>query len=82
MSASYYSIHIPLFLQFLNRHYPNINFASETESSCTLAFLDVKITRLIGSFSVSIYHKPISTGFFHFLILKKGTYIYCYNTPF
>ena len=56
--------HIPLFLNFLNRQHPNINFTFETESNRSLPFLDIDITRHNGTFTTSVYRKPTFTGLF------------------
>ena len=54
--------HIPLFLAYLNRQHPNINFTCEVESNCQLSFLDITITRTNGHFETSVYRKPTFTG--------------------
>ncbi len=56
--------HIPLFLAYLNRQHPNINFTCEVESNCQLSFLDITITRTNGHFETSVYRKPTFTGLF------------------
>ena len=56
--------HIPLFLNFLNRQHPNINFTSEIESNRSLPFFDINITLHNGTFTPSVYRKPTLTGLF------------------
>ena len=56
--------HIPQFLSYLNRQHPNIKFTSEVESSSTLPFLDISISRKNGVFETSVYRKPTFTGLF------------------
>ena len=54
--------HIPQFLSYLNRQHPNIKFTSEVESSSTLPFLDISISRKNGVFETSVYRKPTFTA--------------------
>ena len=56
--------HVPLFLSYLNRQYPNISFSSELEKDGRRPFLDIEITRSNGRFSTSVYRKPTFTGLF------------------
>ena len=56
--------HIPQFLSYLNHQHPNIKFTSEVESSSTLPFLDISISRKNGVFETSVYRKPTFTGLF------------------
>ena len=56
--------YIPLFLSFLYRQHPNINFTFETESNRSLPFLDININGHNGTLTTSVYHKPTFTGLF------------------
>ena len=56
--------HAPLFLDYLNRQHPCINFTSEIERDRKLPFLDIDILRSNGKFSTSVYRKPTFTGLF------------------
>ena len=57
--------HAPLFLDYLNRQHPNINFTSETECDRKLSFLDIDISRVVnGKLATSVYRKPTFTGLF------------------
>ncbi len=59
--------HVPLFLEFLNRQHPNIEFTSELELEGVLSFLDISISRVGGHFQTSLYRKPTFSGVYsHF----------------
>lgn len=54
--------HVPKFLSYLNNKHRNIKFTSEHEIDGIISFLDVKVTRIGGSFSTSIFRKKTFTG--------------------
>ncbi len=59
--------HVSLFLDFLNRQHPNIEFTFELESGGVLSFLDTSISRAGGHFQTSLYRKPTFSGVYsHF----------------
>ena len=66
----YCSAHSSLFLNYVNSKHPNIKFTMETESSNSLSFLDVKVSRNNNKFTTSVYRKPtfsgLGTSFFNF----------------
>ena len=55
-------LHIPLFLNYLNRQHSSINFTMETEENLSLSFLDVDIKRNKNKFSTSVFRKPTFSG--------------------
>ena len=54
--------HYKLFLDYLNSKNNNIKFTVETESSNSLFFFDVSISRLNNKFITSVYRKPTFSG--------------------
>ena len=54
--------HYKLFLDYLNSKNKNIKFTVETESSNSLSFLDVSVSRLNNKFITSVYRKPTFSG--------------------
>lgn len=54
--------HADLFLDYLNRQHPNIQFTRESEEGSSLAFLDLKIARTDTNLTTSIYRKPTFSG--------------------
>ena len=54
--------HSSLLLNYANSKHPNIKFTMETESSNSLSFLDVKVSRNNNKFTTSVYRKPTFSG--------------------
>ena len=54
--------HSKLLLDYLNSKHNNIKFTVETESSKSLSFLDVNISRSNNKFTTSVYRKPTFAG--------------------
>ena len=54
--------HYKLFLNYINSKHVNINFTVETESSNSLSFLDVNVSRFNNKFITSVYRKPTFSG--------------------
>ena len=54
--------HYKLFLDYLNSKHKNIKFTVEIESSNSLSFLDVSVSRLNNKFITSVYRKPTFSG--------------------
>ena len=54
--------HVKKFLRYLNSKHNNIEFTHEEEDNNTLAFLDIKITRINNKFITSIYRKKTFSG--------------------
>ena len=69
-----------LFLDYLNSKHNNIKFTVETESSNSLSFLDVNISRSNNKFTTSVYRKPTFPGLgisffqFHSLLIQVKCY--------
>ena len=77
--------HAELFLNYLNSKHPNITFTCEAESSNSLPFLDINITRTGSAFKTSIYRKSTFSGqgisffsfcFFNFKVNAIKTLVY------
>ena len=72
--------HSKLFLDYLISKHNNINFTVETESSTSLSFLDVNISRSNNKFTTSVYRKPTFAGLgisffqFHSLLIRVKCY--------
>ena len=49
-------------LEFLNVQHPNIKFTIEKEEKKSLPFLDTRVTRNVGRYVTTIYHKKTFTG--------------------
>ena len=71
LSSYLHRDHIPLFLDYLNAKYVNIEFTSEIEENGCLSFLDVAIQRTANGSETSVYRKPTFTG----LTTKFTSYI-------
>ena len=54
--------HAALFLDYLNSKHPNIKFTCEHESSGSLSFLDVNVSRSCNKFTTSVFRKSTFTG--------------------
>ena len=54
--------HYKLFLNYINSKHVNINFTVETESTNSLSFLDVNVSRFNNKFITSVYRKPTFSG--------------------
>ena len=54
--------HVKKFLRYLNSRHPNITFTVEEEDNNSLSFLDIKITRVEGELTTSIYRKKTFSG--------------------
>ena len=54
--------HVALFLDYLNSKHPNIKFTCEHESSGSLSFLDVNVSRSCNKFTTSVFRKSRFTG--------------------
>ena len=56
------SSHITPFLNYLNNKHEKIKFTHELEHDNSLAFLDVKVTKVDNKFITGVYRKPTFTG--------------------
>ena len=54
--------HAPKFLNYINRQHDNINFTMETESTNSLSFLDVLVSRQNNEFVTSVFRKSSFSG--------------------
>ena len=54
--------HLENFTNYLNSKHKNIKFTHENESSNSLSFLDILISRSKNGFNISVYHKPTFSG--------------------
>ena len=56
--------HIKKFFRYINSRHKSMSFTYEVEDEGKLAFLDVLITRVGGSFTTSVYRKPTFSGLY------------------
>ena len=54
--------HAPKFLNYIKRQHDNINFTMETESTNSLSFLDVLVSRQNNEFVSSVFRKSSFSG--------------------